>query len=186
MVDQESQIDILVEIPKYSSNKYEYDVFTNQWKLDRVLSGSMFYPGDYGFVPQTLDYDGDPLDVICLINKPTFAGCYLPVRIIGVLKMVDGGEVDDKLLAVNAVDPRLNNIRNISDVNQTILDEITNFFLRYKELENKKVKIKGFKDKIQAESILKKCKKLYKQNWSLVNQGISKDELVKVLNEKKK
>jgi len=71
-----------------------------------VLAGAMFYPEEYGFIPETLDYDGDPLDVICLTNYPTFPGCYLPIRIVGVLKMVDGGEEDDKLLAVNAGDPR--------------------------------------------------------------------------------
>src|SRR6185369_839308 len=108
---------MFVEIPKGSINKYEYNIITGEIELDRVLSGAMFYPEEYGFVPETLDYDGDPLDVICLTNQPTFPGCQLLVRVIGVLKMIDGGEEDDKILAVNAVDPRLNNIKELKDVN---------------------------------------------------------------------
>src|ERR1700748_1912064 len=96
---------MFVEIPKGSINKYEYDTNTGKIELDRVLSGAMFYPEEYGFIPETLDYDGDPLDVICLTEKSTFPGCYVPIRIIGVLKMIDGGEEDDKILAVNAVEP---------------------------------------------------------------------------------
>src|SRR5271166_3225065 len=98
---------MFVEIPKGSINKYEYDTQSGKIELDRVLAGAMFYPEEYGFVPETLDYDGDPLDVICLTNQPTFPDCQVPIRVIGVLKMIDGGEGDDKILVVNAVDPRL-------------------------------------------------------------------------------
>lgn len=103
----------------------------------------MFYPEEYGFVPETLDYDGDPLDVICLTNQPTFPSCQVPIRIIGVLKMIDGGEEDDKILAVNAVDPRLKEINSLKDISKNKLDEISNFFGRYKELEKKEVIIRG-------------------------------------------
>ena len=116
----------------------------------------MHYPEEYGFIPETLDCDGDPLDVICLTNSSTFPGCHVPVRIIGVLKMIDGGEEDDKILVINAVDPRLNNINILEDVGKSKLDEISNFFLRYKELENKKVEIKGFQGKKEAEKVLEK------------------------------
>lgn len=172
---------MIVEIPKGSSNKYEFNIHTKNWELDRVLSGAMFYPEEYGFIPETLDYDGDPLDVICLTNYPSFSGCYVPIRIIGVLKMIDGGEEDDKILVVNAVDPRWNNINNLTEINSNKLAEISNFFLRYKELENKKVEIKGFQDKETAEKVLEKCQELYKSYQGLINQGIAKKELVKLL-----
>jgi len=174
-------LEMIVEIPQGSSNKYEYDELTKIWKLDRVLSGAMFYPGEYGFISETLDYDGDPLDVICLTNHPTFPSCYLPIRIIGVLKMIDGGEEDDKLLAVNAVESRLNNLNNLEDINKNKLDEISNFFLRYKELENKKVIIHGFKGKIEAKKVLVNCQKLYQKNKHLLVKEIEKKELVKKL-----
>lgn len=152
---------MIVEIPKGSLNKYEYNFVTKSWELDRVLSGAMFYPEEYGFIPETLDGDGDPLDVICLNNYPTFPGCFLPIRIIGVLRMIDGGEEDDKILAVNAVDPRLQNINDLKDISQAKLAEINHFFFRYKELEKKKVELKGFQGKKEAEEILKKCHDLY-------------------------
>jgi inorganic pyrophosphatase len=142
----------------------------------------MFYPEEYGFVPETLDYDGDPLDVICLTNQPTFPSCQVPIRIIGVLKMIDGGEEDDKILAVNAVEPRLNNIKELKDISQEKINEIANFFSRYKELEKKEVEIKGFKDQKEAEKILEKCRGLYKKYRELINKGIDKKELVKLLN----
>src|SRR4051812_47671181 len=145
----------------------------------------MHYPEEYGFIPETLDYDGDPLDVICLTNYPTFPGCYIPIKIIGVLKMIDGGEEDDKILAINAVDPRLSHINSLEDISKNKLDEISNFFSRYKELENKKVEIKGFKDKKEAEKVLEKCRVLYKKFQNEVNKDIDKKELVKLLNQAK-
>lgn len=175
---------MIVEITKNSSNKYEYNISSNNWELDRVLSGAMFYPEEYGFIPETLDYDGDPLDVICLNNYPTFPGCHVPIRIIGVLKMIDGGEEDDKILAVNAVDPRLSNINNLEEIGKSKLDEISNFFLRYKELENKEVEIEGFKGKKEAEKVLKTCQELYKKHHELIKQG-DKKYLVKLLKKNK-
>src|SRR5438128_12662547 len=140
---KKKNLQMIVEIPKGSSNKYEYNIGTKNWELDRALTGAMFYPEEYGSIPETLDYDGDPLDVVCLTTYPTFSGCYLSIRIIGVLKMVDGGEKDDKILAVNAVDPRFQNINDLKNVSSGKLDEITNFFSRYKELEKKEVIIEG-------------------------------------------
>jgi len=175
---------MLVEIPKKSSNKYEYNLKSQKWELDRVLSGSMFYPEEYGFLEETLDYDGDPLDVICINNTPVFSGCYLPIRIIGVLKMIDGEERDDKIMAVNDVDPRLDHIKKIEDLNINKINEIKNFFQRYKELENKTVNIMGIGDKKEAEEILSKCQNLYikykKQFFSL-----EKKDLLKLLSSEK-
>jgi inorganic pyrophosphatase len=153
--------------------------------LDRVLSGAMHYPEEYGFIPETLDYDGDPLDVICLNNYQTFPGCYIPIKIIGVLKMIDGGEEDDKILAINAVDPRFSDINSLEDISKNKLDEISNFFSRYKELENKKVEIKGFQTNKEAEEVLKKCRELYKNHQELINQGIDKKKLVELINKGK-
>src|SRR5947199_10811279 len=99
-----------VEIPKGSSNKIEYNKIKNRFELDRVLSVAMSYPEEYGVIPETLAPDGDELDVICLTIQPTFCGLYVPIRIIGVLKMVDKGDQDDKLLAVNTGELRLNHI----------------------------------------------------------------------------
>ena len=128
---------MLVEIPKGSINKYEYNPETKRMELDRVLSSSVCYPEEYGFIPETLDYDGDPLDVICLTVHPVHFPCDVPIRIIGVLKMIDGGEEDHKILAVNAVEPRLSNLSSLTKVGKEKLAEIENFFLRYKELEKK-------------------------------------------------
>ena len=179
-------IKMFVEIPKGSINKYEYDTNTGKVELDRVLSGSMRYPEEYGFIPETLDYDGDPLDVICLTNYPVDFPCYVPVRIIGILKMIDGGEEDHKILAVNSVEPRLSNINSLTEVGKEKLAEIENFFLRYKELEKKKVVIEGWGDKVEAEIILKNCQKLYHNYGEKIKQGISKKELVKLLENSKK
>jgi inorganic pyrophosphatase len=191
MVKKEaSHMEMMVEIPKGSMNKYEYDIISKKWKLDRVLSGAMRYPEEYGSVPETLDYDGDPLDVICLTVHPVDFPCDVPIRIIGVLKMIDGGEEDHKILAVNAVEPRLNNIKNLSEVGKEKLAEIENFFLRYKELEKKegtkkKVVIEGWKNEAEAKKVLKNCQKLYQKYRKKINEEVSKKELVKLLKKEK-
>jgi len=177
---------MIVEIPKGVSNKYEYNIATQSWELDRVLAGAMFYPEEYGFISETLDYDGDPLDVICLTNYPTFPGCCLPIKIVGVLKMIDGNEKDDKLLAVNAVDPRFHSINDLKNISANKLDEITNFFLRYKELEKKEVKIEGWGNKKEAKEILENCQYLYNKYQELVKKGPEKKKkLVEMLNNEK-
>src|SRR4051812_37022318 len=128
-----------VEIIKGTSNKIEYNKVKKRLELDRVLSAAMSYPEEYGVITETLAPDGDELDVICLTIQPTFPGIYVPIRIIGVLKMIDKGEQDDKLLAVNAGEPRLNFIQELKNVPLEKLEEIKHFFARYKDLENKKV-----------------------------------------------
>jgi inorganic pyrophosphatase len=185
--------EMFVEIPKGSINKYEYNATTKEIKLDRVLSGSMHYPEEYGAILETLDYDGDPLDVICLTSYPIDFPCFLPIRIIGVLKMIDGGEEDDKILAVNAVDPRFQNINDLKKMkkfNPGKLSEISNFFLRYKELELKEVIIAGWGEKEEAEKILKNCQNLYekyRELVELVNKGIEKKKkLVEILSQEKR
>ena len=157
------EIYMKVEIPKGSSNKIEYNKVKKRYELDRVLSTPMSYPEEYGVIPETLAPDKDELDVICLTIQPTFSGLYIPVRIIGVLRMTDKGEQDDKILAVNAGEPRLNHIQELKDVPFEKQKEIKYFFARYKDLENKKVEVGEFEGKEQAEKLLKTCQEVYQK-----------------------
>lgn len=176
-------VQMVVEIPKGSSNKYEYDWKTKTMILDRVLYGANFYPGEYGYIPETLDYDGDPLDIISLITYPTFPGCLLEIRILGMIKMIDNGEIDTKLFGVVNSDPRFNAYQNLEDVPPHLLDEITNFFLQYKTLQKKEVKINGWDDLEAAKTELNTCKKMFDQYQKEMNT-LSKAELVALLNKK--
>ncbi|RHZ36402.1 inorganic diphosphatase [endosymbiont GvMRE of Glomus versiforme] len=160
---------MIVEIPKGSSDKYEYNPITKKLELDRILSVAMYYPEKYGFVPETLALDGDELDVVCLTEKTSSSKDYAKiqyaeVRVIGILKMIDDGEQDDKLLAVDNNEPELDYIQKLEDVPEERKKKIIHFFSHYKDLENKKVEVMGFKGKKEAEEILKKCQKLYKEN----------------------
>lgn len=179
-----NNLKMVVEIPKGSSNKFEFNENTKEWELDRVLYGSMSYPEEYGFISKTIDYDGDPLDVVCLINYPTFQGCTIPIRVIGVLRMIDQGEKDYKLIAVNKVDSRFNHIKELKDIGEGKLNEISNFFLRYKELERKEVFIEGYGGKEEAESILNECYEMFENCQHLIREKVDKKEIVKFLNEK--
>ena len=161
-----------VEIAKGSSNKIEYNKVKKRFELDRVLSVAMAYPEEYGVIPETLAPDGDELDVICLTIQPTFSGLCVPIRIIGVLKMIDGGESDDKILAVNAAEPELNYIQKLADVPPPTKEKIQHFFAHYKDLEKKKVKVGEFEGQEQAEKVLKKCQKLYQKQQGLVNKKV--------------
>ncbi|AGR40951.1 inorganic diphosphatase [Spiroplasma taiwanense] len=154
-------IKMIVEIPKGSSNKYEYDINSNQISLDRVLYGANFYPGEYGFVPETLDWDGDPLDVISLATHPTLPGVAVNVRILGSIKMIDAGEIDTKLFGVFSDDPRFKEFTTLKDVPQHLKDEIENFFLQYKALQKKEVKINGWGNVDEAMHELVECKERF-------------------------
>ncbi|MFV0533420.1 MAG: inorganic diphosphatase [Cumulibacter sp.] len=129
------EYDVLIEIPKGSRNKYEVDHETGKVHLDRYLYTSMAYPTDYGYFVDTLADDGDPLDALVLLPEPTFPGCYISVRPIGMYRMVDEAGGDDKVLCVPAGDPRWDGVNDISDVSQFQLDEIKHFFEHYKDLE---------------------------------------------------
>jgi inorganic pyrophosphatase len=125
----------VVEVPKGSRNKYEYSKMDGVIKLDRVLYSSVHYPGDYGFIPQSYSEDGDPLDVVVIINEPTFPQCVIEVRPIGMLKMLDKGEPDSKILAVPKYDPHYNDYGKLEDVPRHYLREVEHFFGTYKLLE---------------------------------------------------
>jgi inorganic pyrophosphatase len=147
----------VIEIPKGSHNKYEYDEALGAIKLDRVLYSAIYYPADYGFIPGTLDEDGDALDVLLLTDSPVFPGCVVEVRPVGLMKMVDGGEVDDKILCVATKNPNYSHIQKLEDVAPHALKEIANFFETYKILEKKETTVEGWYGKEEAITVIKKC-----------------------------
>jgi len=155
----------IVEIPRGSLNKYEIDKDTGMIALDRVNHTAQIYPVDYGFAPQTLWDDGDALDVAILTTEPLHPGILVNVRPVGLMKMVDCGESDDKVIAVPAKDPRWNEVQDITDVNSHKLQAIKHFFETYKDLQNKVVTISGFEGKVAAAEAVEKSIKLYKEKF---------------------
>lgn len=159
------KISAVIEIPYGSNVKYEIDKDSGAVVVDRVLYSAVFYPANYGFVPNTLADDGDPADILVLNEYPLQAGSVIPCRLIGVLVMEDEAGMDEKLLAVpvTKIDPRFDNIKSIDDLPKATLDRIKNFFETYKLLEsNKWVKVKGFEDAKKAEKILNNAIKNFK------------------------
>ncbi|MFA5945451.1 MAG: inorganic diphosphatase [Patescibacteria group bacterium] len=144
----------IIEVPKGSQNKYEFDKEQGIIKLDRVLFAPMFYPADYGFFPETLGGDGDPLDVLVLVSNPLFPGVAVDVRPIGVLVMSDDKGQDEKILAVAKDDPRFKHVNDLADVSQHMKDEISFFFESYKILEKKMTKIEGWQDAVAAKKLI--------------------------------
>lgn len=134
----------VIEIPRGARNKYELDKDSGLFRLDRVLYSAVHYPGDYGLIPRTLHEDNDPLDVLVAIKEPTFTGCLIDVRPVGVLRMLDRGEPDDKILAVPHDDPAHGEYFDIADLPQHYLREIEHFFAIYKDLEGKRVEVIGW------------------------------------------
>ncbi|MEM6613403.1 MAG: inorganic diphosphatase [Cyanobacteria bacterium P01_C01_bin.72] len=155
-------INVLIEIPGGSKNKYEFDKDMNAFALDRVLFASVKYPFDYGFVPNTLADDGDPLDGMVMMDEPTFPGCVIAARPIGMLLMIDGGDRDEKILCVPAEDPRYNEVKSLQDVSPHRLEEIAEFFRTYKNLEKKVTEIQGWKDVDAVTPLVEACIKAYK------------------------
>lgn len=139
-------INAVIEIPYEGSNKYEYDKENHVFRLDRTLYSPVHYPGDYGFIPSTLAADGDPLDVLVLVDAPSFPGCLMQVRPIGILEMLDQGLSDEKVLCVGESNPRYKDVWNFSEIYPHMLKEITHFFSIYKDLEGKRVEVKGWRD----------------------------------------
>lgn len=154
----------IIEIPKGSRNKYEYDKDLESFALDRVLYSPFIYPGEYGFIPQTLYDDGDPMDIMVLMDQPTFPGCVIEARPIGLMKMIDGGDNDDKILGVPVEDPRFKDIKDIDDVPSHLLKEIAQFFKEYKNLEGKKTEVIGWENAEKAFEAVKYSIELYKKS----------------------
>lgn len=156
--------DVLIEIPKGSRNKYEYDFELKKIRFDRMLFSSMMYPGDYGFIPETLALDGDPLDVLVLGHEPTFPMCVMEVKPIGVFHMADEKGPDEKIVCVPISDPIWSLKDDISDLNPHRLEEITHFFQVYKDLEKKKVDVGGWGNAQEAHDIVSKCIQRYSES----------------------
>jgi inorganic pyrophosphatase len=160
------EIVTIIEINKGSKNKYEIDKKTGLIALDRVMHTAQDYPFDYGFVPQTLWDDGDPLDVVVLTTYPLFPGIMLKVRPVAVVNMIDGGDSDAKIIAVPVEDPRFDEVKDLSDVNKHTIKEIEHFFLTYKKLQNKEVTIDSIEGKEVAEAAFEKSLKLYQEKFN--------------------
>ncbi|MBE3095308.1 MAG: inorganic diphosphatase [Actinobacteria bacterium] len=151
-------VKVIVEVPKGCRNKYEFDHETQRIKLDRVLFSAVHYPADYGFIEGTMAEDGDEVDVLVLISEPTFSGCLIEARPVGVLQMKDEKGIDNKILAVPEKDPMWNHINDIHEIPPHLLAEIENFFLTYKKLEAKVVISDGWKSVNVAKEYLKQTK----------------------------
>ena len=151
------ELTVVVEIPKGSRNKYEYDKEKGYFRLDRVLHSPVHYPVDYGYFEDTLGSDGDPLDALVLLLEPTFPGCHITVKPIGYLQMTDDKGEDQKILCVPTSDPVWNYINDINEVPQHLLKEIEHFFNVYKVLEKKKTLVEGWRDRKDAERIIKEA-----------------------------
>nr|WP_211227701.1 inorganic diphosphatase [Shimazuella kribbensis] len=156
-MSKELIVDAFVEIPTGSQNKYEYDKENGVFRLDRVLFSPMHYPTEYGYLEGTLAKDGDPLDILVLTSFPTFPGCVISSRVIGVLVMSDDKGQDEKLLSVPTDDPRFANVKSLDDVAPHILEEISHFFRVYKDLEKKETHIEGWKDAEFAANLYQEC-----------------------------
>jgi len=153
---------VVVEIPKGSANKYEYDPALNVFRLDRPLYSPMHYPGDYGFVPSTIAADGDPLDVLVLVETPSFPGCVMEARTVGMLAMMDQGVEDLKLLCVPTIDPRQATVKSYSDVHPHRLREIEHFFGIYKELLGKQTETRGWLSADEARRVINSARERFR------------------------
>ena len=150
----EEMLTVVVEIPKGSRNKYELDPGTGQIVLDRMLFTSMQYPADYGFIEGTLGGDGDTLDALVFVGEPTFPGCRIRVRAVGLFRMSDEKGPDEKILCVPLKDPMWSQVEDIGDLNENLRNEIEHFFQVYKDLEGKKVDTEGFGDRAEAMRVV--------------------------------
>ena len=154
-------VDVFVEVPMGSRNKYEWDFERRTFVLDRMLFSAVRYPGDYGFIPNTLALDGDHLDALVILGEPTFPGCTVQARILGMLDMSDDKGRDEKILVVADHDPRWRSLRFLNDVPQHLLDEIAHFFGIYKDLEQKLVDIRGWKNREAALATIEESRARY-------------------------
>ena len=153
----------IIEIPKNTRAKYELDKDSGLLKLDRVLYSSMYYPANYGFIPRTYCDDRDPLDILILSQIDVVPLCIVSAKVIGVMRMLDGGELDDKIIAVAAHDMSVNHINDISELPEHFLREMKNFFEDYKKLEHKTVLVEEFQDAETARSIVLKSMEDYQK-----------------------
>lgn len=163
---KKDEMNVIIEINKGSKNKYEVDKKTGLIALDRAMHTSQDFPFDYGFVPQSLWHDNDPLDVIVLTTFPLLPGVLVRARPVGIMNMIDGGEGDDKIIAVPTDDPRWEHVKDLADINKHTLKEMEHFYSTYKKLQNKVVEVTGFKDREEAEKVFEEGLSLYKEKYS--------------------
>ncbi len=159
------EMNVIVEIPKYSKNKYEIDKATGLIALDRVMHSTQDYPFDYGFVPQTYWHDGDALDVILLTTYPLASGILVRARAVALLEMVDSGDNDNKIIAVPTEDPRWDGVQDKGDINPHTLKELEHFFSTYKKVQNKEVTVSGVTDKSAAHAAFAESQALYAKQF---------------------
>lgn len=155
----------IIEIPKGTRAKYELDKESGLLRLDRVLYSSVYYPANYGFIPQSYCEDNDPLDILILSQIDIVPMCVVPAQLIGVMRMLDNGEADDKIIAVAVGDPSVSHIKDISELPQHFISELRNFFEDYKKLENKTVVVEEFGDSKAAVEILQESFKMYNDHF---------------------
>jgi inorganic pyrophosphatase len=155
-------VNAIIEIQQGGSNKYEYDPQLGLFRLNRVLYSAVHYPMGYGFVPGTLADDGDPIDILVMTDSPTFTGCLIESRPVGLFRMRDEKGEDEKVLSVPAADPRYDGIRELSDMRPHRLREIEHFFEIYKELEDKQVEVLGWHERSEAYAAVEKSIAAYR------------------------
>jgi inorganic pyrophosphatase len=153
----------LVEIPKGSRNKYEWDEHLGAIKFDRFLFSSVVYPLDYGMIPETLAEDGDPLDAMVAVSEPTFPGCMIPVKPIALFKMRDEKGIDDKVICVPLQDPNWNSFERLEDLPAQLCDEISHFFAVYKTLEQKDVEVEGWFPREDAVAVIEESRRRWRE-----------------------
>ena len=157
----------MIEIPQGSRTKYERDKTTGLLKLDRVIHSSFHYPVNYGFIPQTLGLDNDPLDILVLCSQSIQPLCLVEATVIGNMQMIDTGEQDDKIIAVATKDPSVNHITDIEELPKHFFSEMRHFFEEYNRLENKSVSVEEFGDKSKALHIVEEAMELYKKTFTV-------------------
>jgi len=160
------EMNVIIEIPKFSKNKYEIDKETGIIALDRVMHTAQDYPFDYGFVPQTLFDDGDALDVVLITTYPLAPGILVKARPVGIMEMVDGGDRDDKVVAVPVEDPRFDDVKDLGDLNKHFIKEMSHFFETYKKVQNKEVSIGEWHGKDAAKEAFAKSSAAYQEKKS--------------------
>lgn len=158
-------VNAIIEIPQGSRCKYEIDKDSGMLKLDRVIFSSFHYPINYGLIPQTYGGDKDPLDILVITSLPVEPLTLMEAKVIGVMQMIDGGDPDDKIIAVAATDPGVNHYNNIEELPKHFFDELRNFFEEYKKLEKKTVIVEDFGDKAKALAIIEESIEFYKTTF---------------------
>lgn len=165
------ELNVIIEIPRGTRNKYELDKETSLIRFDRLLYSAVYYPGDYGFIPRTLADDGDPLDVLVMVTVPTFPGCFMTVRPIGAFEMRDEKGLDEKVLAVPIEDPLYREYHDLEDVATHYLREVEHFFAIYKELEGKRTEILGWQNRRRAREVIVDCCSRYQRKYGNGEEG---------------